>query len=61
MVNKMSNAAVRGEDIWAGAGDQDISEAIAVYGSIEAAAQAAVEITGGDASDVVAYLEFAQN
>jgi len=33
-----------GADMWAGAGDQDIGEAIEAYGSIQAAAEAAAEL-----------------
>ena len=59
MTNRMSTQAVRGEEVWAGAGDMSIAEAMESYGSIEAAAEAAVEVTGGDVADVVAYLEYA--
>ena len=57
--SRMSTQAVSGENIWAGAGDMSIAEAVEAYGSVEAAAQAAVEVTGGDVGDVVAYLEYA--
>ena len=57
--SRMSTQAVSGENTWAGAGDMSIAEALGAYGSIETAAQAAAEVTGGDVADVVAYLEYA--
>lgn len=53
---RMSTAAVRGQEQWALAGDASIIEELRAHGSIEDAAVAVAEHTGGVPADVIAYL-----